>query len=401
MHTTEIIITNEIIDITEENYCETPSLMCGRGRSTYSVAAVRRLVGGTPKRSPHRTSPTRKNPKESIISRPVNRGESKSGQDDIYVTSSISSQTKGMADCHNDSLNELTVEEMIDFSPVENLSPGTEIPVAYTLVQDKCPRRYISLMKWGLIPSINPVLSHNVDHFKMFNARIETVHEKPSFKNLIFRNRCVVLFNGFYEWMGVPGRKTPYYISLEEDEPMIFPGIYDVTASGLVSFTILTCDSCESLRKIHDRQPVILTRSEVEDWLNVNADPYALLKNLKLKKYDDLKLVMYEVSKQMTDPKYQGSDCSQPMKVVESTAKQMFFQSKKIERVEKSIIALKELENDEINCPLCGASLNQFDLSFRESHVNNCLTSCNHRSTTEDIQCNQSILGKRRREEQG
>lgn len=57
----------------------------------------------------------------------------------------------------------------------------------------------IRAMKWGLIPSFQSADSP-IDHFRMFNARCETVFTLPSFRNLVLSRRCVAVFEGYYEW---------------------------------------------------------------------------------------------------------------------------------------------------------------------------------------------------------
>ena len=132
----------------------------------------------------------------------------------------------------------------------------------------------LGMMTWGLVPSFSPP-DAKVDHWKMFNARSESVAEKPAFRRLIPSRRCIVFLNGFYEWKrdGSNGRKQPYYIYLENDEPMAMAGLYDVWRSEdgrkLKSYTILTTDSGKKLQWLHDRMPVILkTESQRELWMD-------------------------------------------------------------------------------------------------------------------------------------
>lgn len=55
---------------------------------------------------------------------------------------------------------------------------------------------YIHLFDWGLLPSWADKY-FNINN--TLNARIETLEEKPSFRDS-FQNRCVILVDGFYEW---------------------------------------------------------------------------------------------------------------------------------------------------------------------------------------------------------
>jgi putative SOS response-associated peptidase YedK len=52
------------------------------------------------------------------------------------------------------------------------------------------------LYSWGLIP--NWAKDDSIRK-NTLNAKIETIHEKPSFRDVI-QHRCLVLIDGFYEW---------------------------------------------------------------------------------------------------------------------------------------------------------------------------------------------------------
>ena len=61
-----------------------------------------------------------------------------------------------------------------------------------------------SLFHWGLIPSWakDPKIGE-----KTFNARCETVAEKPSFRDAFRKRRCIIPANGFCEWKNESGKK--------------------------------------------------------------------------------------------------------------------------------------------------------------------------------------------------
>jgi len=56
--------------------------------------------------------------------------------------------------------------------------------------------------RWGLIPSWSkdPKIGN-----RLFNARGETVAEKPSFRSAFAKRPCVIPVDGFYEWDHRPG----------------------------------------------------------------------------------------------------------------------------------------------------------------------------------------------------
>ncbi len=80
-------------------------------------------------------------------------------------------------------------------------------------------------MRWGLVPSwwkkpLNELPS-------TFNARAETVVEKPMFRSAFKSRRCVIPASGFYEWIGKPGAKTPHYFSARSGAPLAFAGLWE------------------------------------------------------------------------------------------------------------------------------------------------------------------------------
>ena len=117
----------------------------------------------------------------------------------------------------------------------------------------------IQLLKWGLIPS----WTKELDLKKIIiNARSETLYDKPAFKSLIKKKRCLIPSNGFYEWKLEDRKKIPYYISLKNNSIFAFAGLYDSWIDGLgtenKTFTIITTKSNSLVETIHSRMPVIL-----------------------------------------------------------------------------------------------------------------------------------------------
>ena len=163
-------------------------------------------------------------------------------------------------------------ELMVDEWQVENYTPSYNIaPTQNSLVmiQDK-GLNIIKKMRWGLIPEWS---KNELFGSKMINVRIETVTTKPSFKNLIPKNRCIVLSNGYYEWKQSGGRKVPFFIHRKDKNLMLFAGLWTTwsTASKRIfTYTILTTKAQKNISAIHDRMPVLFDKSKVEMWINLD-----------------------------------------------------------------------------------------------------------------------------------
>lgn len=133
----------------------------------------------------------------------------------------------------------------------------------------------IQMFQWGLIPH----WAKNEDIRKnTLNARVETIHEKPSFKYAL-QNRCLIISDGFFEWQWLDPKgksKQKYLISLPENQLFAFAGLYNTWAdptSGEVfnTYTILTTEANELMSIIHNskkRMPVILTPEDENLWLS-------------------------------------------------------------------------------------------------------------------------------------
>jgi putative SOS response-associated peptidase YedK len=125
--------------------------------------------------------------------------------------------------------------------------------------------------RWGLVPFWAKDIAIGS---KMFNARAETLGEKPAFRNLLAKRRCLVLADSFYEWRrDEGGARTPMRIMLKTREPFAFAGLWDVwkTPAGeqMTSCTVITCAPNALVAPIHDRMPAILGSREAErDWLD-------------------------------------------------------------------------------------------------------------------------------------
>jgi putative SOS response-associated peptidase YedK len=120
----------------------------------------------------------------------------------------------------------------------------------------------------------------------MFNARAETVAEKPSFRSAFRDRRCLVIAEGFYEWQKLGKAKKPMLIRLKSGRPFGFAGLYETWVSPdgqtVRSCTIITTEANELIRPIHDRMPVILPARNEAAWLAPeNRDSRTLLSMLK------------------------------------------------------------------------------------------------------------------------
>jgi len=107
-----------------------------------------------------------------------------------------------------------------DWSPRYNIAPTQPVPVIRQ--HPKEPRRELSLMRWGLIPSWakDPSVAA-----QMINARSETAGTKPAFRDPLTSRRCLIPADGFYEWKRSGKAKQPYCFEVKEGELFAFAGL--------------------------------------------------------------------------------------------------------------------------------------------------------------------------------
>lgn len=163
------------------------------------------------------------------------------------------------------------IARALGLSNLPNLEPRYNIcptqPVAVVTL-GKGGRKAFTLHRWGLIPSWtkDPTIGD-----RLFNARAETLAEKPAFKGPFRRRRCLIPANGFYEWKSTGGRKQPHYIARPDRGLMAFAGIWDdwlgADGSEVQSCAVITTAAGPDVAAIHHRMPVILSPRDYNRWL--------------------------------------------------------------------------------------------------------------------------------------
>ena len=162
--------------------------------------------------------------------------------------------------------NTFGVQAPLDIPPRYNIAPTQQV---WIIREAATGGRHLSSVRWGLVPHWAKDLSIGN---RMINARCETVHEKPAFRQAIRARRCIVPASGFFDWATTPTGKHPHYITMRDDSPLAFAGIWDSWKSPegevIESCAILTTAANSLVATIHDRMPVILHPTEFDLWLD-------------------------------------------------------------------------------------------------------------------------------------
>ena len=196
-----------------------------------------------------------------------------------YVITKAASKTKNIIQKNNGVADEINY----------NAFPGSVLPVI-TKEEDQLA---LHKFHWGLVPK----WSEKMKDFKpLNNARLETIHEKVTFKGLIAARRCVVPADGYYEWRKDENdRKVPYYFTGTDLQTLYFAGLYQKNTT--TEFSIITTEAKGDVTEIHHRMPVILQEQDIHRYLDLKTDALTLL-NV----YPGVPLTFNEVSREVNNP---------------------------------------------------------------------------------------------------
>jgi len=215
------------------------------------------------------------------------------------------------------------LDETPEITPCYNVAPSQEIAAIRLRHDTRTDRRELIFLRWGLIPSWSkdPAISE-----RLINARSETVESKPAFRSSFKKRRILIPANGFYEWKRTQsGARQPYLISFEKFGLLAFAGIYDEwkSPSGDVtrSCAIITTQSNDLIKSIHDRMPVVVPTKDYELWLESTDTASEDFKKL-LKPLSGDSFRITEVGMKVNRPDYDNPDCIEPLKTSDSNANQ-------------------------------------------------------------------------------
>jgi putative SOS response-associated peptidase YedK len=166
----------------------------------------------------------------------------------------ITSSFEAMARLFDATLAELGAE---GWRP--NVSPTETVPVCVGHDGERAlvPMRWGLLPPWYRAPNGGPLL---------IDARAEGIAGKPAFREAVLARRCLIPADGFYEWQGEKGARTPWVIRPRDGGIVAFAGLWQPWR-GLDTCAIVTCPANPTLAPIHDRMPVVVAPADFALWL--------------------------------------------------------------------------------------------------------------------------------------
>jgi putative SOS response-associated peptidase YedK len=202
-----------------------------------------------------------------------------------------------------------------DWEPRYDVAPTQSILIVRQ--HPKEPRRDLSLVHWGLIPSWSKDASSAA---RMINARSETAATLPAFRDALKSHRCIVPADGFFEWKRTGKTKQPFCFEVHDGDLCGFAGLWerwrDPAGTWVKSCTILTTTPNAVTAGVHDRMPVILHSNAYDLWLDPGFSDVAAPSEL-LKPYDAAAMRCYPVSARVSNVANDDVECSAPVEVAQ------------------------------------------------------------------------------------
>lgn len=204
-----------------------------------------------------------------------------------------------------------------------NVSPQDEVLAVREVERhdEGGTERRLGSYRWGLVPSWAKDAKVGA---RAFNARAESLGEKPMFRKALQRRRVIVPADAFYEWQKLksPGggrtvRRQPWCFRAADGSMLGFAGLYEVwrpdaESEWLPTCTIITTEANDLMAPIHDRMPVVLKPEDYSSWLSPGELSPDELNHLLAPPPDDL-LVGYEVGSEVGNSRAEGPRLAEPL----------------------------------------------------------------------------------------
>ena len=190
--------------------------------------------------------------------------------------------------------------------PNYNIAPTQTVPV----VRQSDDGNELVLMRWGF--------ERHWAKNSIINATAEKVAKSSVFRGAFDERRCVVPADGFFEWKSEDGKRQPYRITLVDERPFAFAGIWDkwkadkegkdfAEGDEIETFCIITTTPNAMMKSIHRRMPVILDDQTYDPWLDGSGGVEMLAP------YESDQMTAYKVSTRVNSVKNNDVECVTPL----------------------------------------------------------------------------------------
>jgi len=212
----------------------------------------------------------------------------------------------------------LNTSELAEEFGIGGPNPVEELPASWNIAptnpiyivrasQRVAEQKELTIASWGIMAHWH----HNeaearASQSHAINARSESIHEKPTFRNAFRTQRCLIPADGYYEWATALGKyspKQPFYISSTKTRSLPIAGIWSTWKSMegevIQSAAVITREAVGELATIHSRMPVMMPRDRWDAWLAPGEHDVEYLFSLMNNAYPDDGLVAHPVSSEV------------------------------------------------------------------------------------------------------
>jgi putative SOS response-associated peptidase YedK len=221
--------------------------------------------------------------------------------------------------------------ELMDQFAITGSAPEQQLPLNWNIAptnpiyivraddktgNDVEAKRALSIVSWGLIaPWLTDMNEARASQSRAINARSESIHEKPTFRNAFRSTRCLIPASGYYEWATALGRyspKQPFYISSKDGKQLPIAGIWSTWRSPngeiIETASIITQEAQGELGTIHGRMPVFMPPDRWDLWLNPRNTDVNELKSLMVVDSPESLVVAHPVSSAVNSVSNNGEE---------------------------------------------------------------------------------------------
>ena len=194
--------------------------------------------------------------------------------------------------------------------------------------EEQDPERQLRVLRWGLVPfwAKDPAIGS-----RLINARMETVGEKPAFRQAFTRRRCLLPADGYFEWYPTQQKtkagkplKQPFFIRPKDDRVMALAGLYEIWRDPTRdeedperfrwTCTVLTTTAEDEVGRIHDRMPMLVEPERYAAWLDPTRNDPEELRGLLVPAAPG-RLAAYPVSTRVNSVRNNGAELLEPLPV--------------------------------------------------------------------------------------
>jgi len=188
------------------------------------------------------------------------------------------------------------MQELVEQFSAHGAVPAYSLPASWNIaptnpiyiVRENGGQRELAIASWGLIGNWHKTISEaRASQSHAINARSESIHEKPTFRNAFRTTRCLIPVQGYYEWATALGRYKPkqaFYISGADNQSLSIAGLWSSWRSPddqiIESASIITREAVGELAAIHSRMPVMMSKDRWGEWLDPKLHDVAVLQGL-------------------------------------------------------------------------------------------------------------------------